>query len=147
MNVRLEGIEYTDNESEDQLKVKIENSLKDVGVDITNDMFVRFHRSDRPYVKNGKTFAQTIVRFSYWKPRLQAQRGKKIAREKKLPLQVRNDLTKRRYGLMRSAIDQLPARKDLFTYADANSNLVIRDGKNLHYYNSEDELNDIIRNI
>ena len=64
MNVRFEGIEYDPTEKSDELKAKIENTLKEVGVDIQPDMMVRFHRSGRPYQKNGKTVAQTIMRFT-----------------------------------------------------------------------------------
>ena len=69
-NVRIEGIEYEKNETAAQLKRKIETALSSVGVDIKDDTFGRFHRSGRPYTKNGKTFAQAIVRFRYWEPRL-----------------------------------------------------------------------------
>ena len=48
---------------------------------------------------------------------------------------------------MRKAIDELPHRKGVFTFADVNSNLVIRDGTNFHYYNTESELADIIYNM
>ena len=46
---------------------------------------------------------------------------------------------------MRSAAALLPKRKDLFTYADENSNLVIRDGSSAYHYNSEEEMHEIIR--
>ena len=115
MNVRIEGIEYDHAETPDQLAAKIKDALDDVGVDIQPNMMVRFHRSGRPYQKDGKTVAHTIIRFSHWKQRLQVHRSKKTVREKKLPIQIRNDFTKQRYSLMRTAASLLPKREDLFT--------------------------------
>ena len=95
MNVRLEGIEYKENETNEELKVKIENVLKVAGEDVKPDILDRYHRSGKPYTtKGGTSIAQTIVRFRYWKPRSQIQRAKKSVRERKLPFQIRNDLTK-----------------------------------------------------
>ena len=147
MNVRIEGIEYNAKETNDDLQSKLSKSLKSIGVEVKPDTYHRFHRSGRPYSKNGRTYCQTIVRFRHWKPRLQAQKGKKIARDEKLPIQIRNDLTARRYQLFKKATDQLPKRKDVFAFADANSNLVVRDGSSIHYFNTEAELADIIANI
>ena len=143
----IDGIEYDEKESTEELKLKIDNALVSIGVEKRSDMYSRFHRSSKPYTKNGKRYAQTIVRFRYWSPRLQAQKGKKVARDKKLIFQVRNDLTRRRYNLMRVAVANLPKRKDTFTFADANSNLAIRDGDDVFYYNTEKELDDILRQL
>ena len=146
-NVRIEGIEYDDKETESGLKTKIEETLKVIGVDVKPDILDRYHRSGAPYTKNGKRYAQTIIRFRYWKPRHQAQMAKKFVRDEKIAVQIRNDLTKRRHGLRKRAIDQLPKREHLFTFADANSNLVIRDGNQLYYYNTGAELDDILSNL
>ena len=146
-NVRIEGIEYDERETTEQLKVKVENTLKRIGVEVKPDILDRFHRSGKPYSKNGKRYAQTIIRFRYWKPRFQAQKAKKFVRDSKIPVQIRNDLTKRRHALMKRAIELMPDRKDLFTFADANSNLVIRDGDNLYKYNTEEELIDILKDL
>ena len=144
MTVRIEGIEYSEKETDADLRNKIEVALASVNVDITPGMFVRYHRSGKPYVRDGKRVAQTIVRFSHWKPRLQAQKGKRIARENELDIMIRNDLTKRRHALLRKAISMLPKREDVFTFADSNSNLIIRDGEAYYHYNTEHELHDII---
>ena len=147
MNVRVEGIEWHEHETQQELKEKLEQSLRSIKVDVKEDTFIRFHRSGRPYTKNGKKYAQTIVRLSHWKQRLQAQKGKRIIREKSLPFHIVNDLTKRRYALLKTASSQLPERQDLFAYADANCNLAIRDGKRLYYFNTEEELGEIVQNL
>ena len=85
-NIRIEGIEFKDNESSDDLKVKIEQTLQSVGVDVRDDLLERYHRSGAPYHYNGKRVAQTIVRLRFWKQRFQAQRGKKVARDNKIYL-------------------------------------------------------------
>ena len=45
MNIRIDGISYDHEESQQQLKSKIEEVLKSVGVSVYDNMFVRFNRS------------------------------------------------------------------------------------------------------
>ena len=146
-NIRLEGLEYEERETHCQLKAKVEDALKSVGVDMKDGLLERFHRSGAPYVYNGKRVAQTIIRLRYWEQRVQAQQGKKVARENNLPVMIRNDLTKRRQFLLKRATDLLPKRKGTFAFANINSNLVVRDGELLHSFNTEQELDDILRHI
>ena len=146
-NIRIDGIEYDEHETQATLKRKIENTLKSVKVEIRDDLMERFHRSSAPYVYKGKRVAQVIVRLRYWKQRFQAQRAKKIARDNKLPIFIRNDLTQRRLTLLKKAVEKLPKKEDVFAFADVNSNLVIRNGDDLRKFNTEDELAAIIQQI
>ena len=150
MNIRLDGIEYEEAETESALKAKIDNALKSVDVDISPDMFVRFHRSSAPYTnKDGKTVSQCIMRFASWKQRRQAHVGKKKAREEKLPIFISHDLTKRRYDLFKTAARRLKQLniKDTFAFVDVNSNLAMRNAGKVAFFNTHDELNDLLNNI
>ena len=150
MAVRLDGIPYTPEETEDELKTKIEEHLKSVGVEVSDDMMVRFHRSGKPYVNaNNETVAQTIVKFHSWKHRRQCHKGKAIARKKKLPFYITHDLTKRRYSLLKYAQSNMKGfnQKDIFAFADVNCNLVARIGLSFEFFNTRDEINAILNGI
>ena len=86
--------------------------------------------------------AQTILKFKEWGPRQQAHAGRKVAFDKKLPIFICHDLTKRRYQLLRSAKAKLKqiAKPDTYAFADVNCNLIMRSGKDHALFNSKDEL-------
>ena len=110
-------------------------------------MMVRFHRSGAPYTNNKNVVvAQCIVKFVNWDSRKQAHAGKTFAIKNKLPIYISHDLTKRRYQLFKSAQEKCKALniKDTFAFVDINSNLVARSGRKLEYFNTVDELRDII---
>ena len=111
MNIRIENIEYKMDETEEELKEKIEEVLTKVGVDVEESMLVRWHRSGRAHVNDdGIRVAQTILKFRSWKPRKQAHAWRKYAKELDLPFIIRPDLTKRRYNLLREAIHAAKSR-------------------------------------
>ena len=150
MNVRIDGIPYESDESESDLQGKIIDTLKPLGVDVDPGMLVRFHRSAAPYKnKDGVVVAQCIMRFASWRPRKQAHAAKKIAMKKKIPIYISHDRTKSRYDLFKSAARRLKEVniKDTFAFVDVNSNLVVRSNDNLRYFNTTDDLNDILLNL
>ena len=112
MNIRLENIPYSSDETNATLKTKIETALEQCGVEVNDGMLVRWHRSGRPYSlenKDGTTtkVAQTILKFSTWEPRRQAHRSKAKIKDDDLPYIVRHDLTKRRFSLLKEAMTEL----------------------------------------
>ena len=144
-NIRIEGIEYMENETQSDLKSKIEDALTSVGVDVREDLLERFHRSGAPYIYKEKRIAQTIVRLRFWDQRFQAQKGKTFARENNLPIMIRNDLTRRRHNLLKRATESLARHKEVFAFADVNSNLVLRYANKLHPFNTEEDLDMILK--
>ena len=170
LNVRVEGIPYEKNETEDQLLGKIKSNFAKVDIVLDDRDVVRYHRSAKPREnKQGTLCAQTIIKLVGWKARRAAHYANKLAREKKLGVRFHNDLTKRRYLLLahaRGEIDrfypeqkrrELDARArdvngerddtKVFAYCDVNSNLVVRRGKDAWPFNTEEELGDILEDL
>ena len=92
-----------------------------------------------------------------------AHYGNKRAKSKKLRIQIRHDLTKKRLELLKKARDEVkrvladeivPPEEDrtepnekgdrIFFYPDINCNLVVRSGRTAYKFDSFDELKDII---
>ena len=155
LNVRVEGVPARKDETEQQLFSALQTQLGEVGVDITETDVVRFHRSAKPRMNKSDVLCQqVIVKFARWGHRRAAQSINKKSREKKLPIRVHNDLTKRRFTLLsraRREIDQrLPnqTRDDnVFAYPDTNSNLIIRKGRLTYPFNTDDELDTIMNDL
>lgn len=155
LNVRIEGIPALKDETEEQLFSAIQTQLAEVDVVINENDVVRFHRSAKPRMNKSNVLCQqTIVKFARWNHRRAAQAVNKKSREKKLPIRVHNDLTKRRFNLLgraRKEIEQrLPnqSRDDnVFAYPDINSNLIIRKGRLTFPFNTDDELDKIMDDL
>ena len=165
LNVRIEGIEYVRGESEDELYEKVKENLSEVDVKIKKRDVIRFHRSAAPKRNNydGRLCAQVIVKFARWEHRRAAHFANKKACEGRKSFRVHHDLTKRRYNLLSQAREALKAKyppvnrpdddqgvvasddnRPPFAYADMNSNLVIRQGKETFRFNTKAELDCII---
>ena len=68
--IRIEGLTFTDGESNDDIRDQVISSLADVGVDIKRCEIQRLHRSSKPTTnRNGRQVAQTIVKFVNWSAR------------------------------------------------------------------------------
>ena len=69
-SIRMEGLEYRNGESEDDLFAKIKEKLAEVDINVNENDITRYHRSAKPKKnKNGLICAQTIVKFANWKMR------------------------------------------------------------------------------
>ena len=159
LNVRIEGIEFEREETQDDLYNKVKTALGEVDIAIKKTHIVRFHRSSKPVRnRNGKLVAQTIVKFARWEHRRQAHFANKRAREKRLSFWFHNDLSKRCYKLLTGAREMISNRppadengqnndSNLFAYADVNSNLKIRYGHEVRDINSEDDIQRSIREL
>ena len=110
-SLHIEGIEMMENETNVMLSKKVEETLNSLGANVSSADFVRLHRSSQPRkMKNGRTVAQTIVKFRNWSARSSAYETRFVGTwepRKKRPCFVRLDLTKRRLGLMKHARDLL----------------------------------------
>jgi len=163
LNVRIEGLEHHADETPEQLFTQIKDALESVDIPVKKEDLVRFHRSGPPVRREGKTVAQTIVKFARWDQRRQVHFANKRAREGRKSFRIHGDLTRRRHSLLMKARDQLAARfpneggqpRDgaqrrepaPFAYADVNSNLKIRRGEQVHNFNTSTELENIIKDL
>jgi 2'-5' RNA ligase len=163
-SVRIEGIEVVERETEEQLFGTIQEKLAELDVHVGESDVIRFHRSaaPKPNKKTGKLCAQVIVKFARWQHRRQCHFANKKARAVKSTIRVHHDLTKRRYGLLlkaRKLIDDkygeqpdqdendVNAPPKVFAYADMNSNLLVRRGREAFPFNDEKELPAIVDNL
>ena len=152
LNIRIEGIEYEKEETEDQLYTKIKKCFHEVDIEIEKRDIVRFHRSAAPVRRGGKLVAQTIVKLSAWEHRRKAHYANKRARQEGKSFRIHNDLTRRRFDLLSRARDRLATkyadagRDDVvpFAYADVNSNLKLRRGRTVYDFNTPADLNNIL---
>jgi len=152
MNVRIEGIVYDREETQDQLFDKVKACLADVDIPIAKADIVRFHRSGNPVRKDGRCTAQTIVKFARWEHRSKAHYANKKARLGGKSFRIHNDLTKRRFVLLSKAREQLAAKfpsteNPAFAYTDVNSNLKIRRGERVFELNTDHDLSDALRQL
>ena len=164
-SIRIEGLEYKNGETEDELFTKIKTSLAEVSVPIEKSDVIRFHRSSKPKVNRDKVLcAQTIVKFGRWAPRKQAHYANKRARTSGKSFRIHHDLTKRRYELLKkarslidvrfAALNKRPDgeagenhRDQVLAFADINSNLLVRYGEDTFPFNKERDLEDIFDEI
>eukprot|EP00795_Rhopilema_esculentum_P003884 gene3884-15186_t len=89
----------------------------------------------------GKRVHQVLVRFTTWRHRTMVYRARKNCTQYKIKL----DLTKKRIDTIRKISDLLTRKKLGFAFADVNCRLCTKIGKEFHYINSEEDLQDIIR--
>ncbi len=154
MNIRIEGIEYDRDETQEDLYEKVKGCLQEVDIAVKKTDIVRFHRSGPPQRKDGKTTAQTIVKFVRWDKRSQAHFANKRARQGHKSFRIHNDLTRRRFALLSRARAQLAEKfpddrntDNTFAYTDVNSNLKIRRGREVFDLNTDQDLKNIIRQL
>ena len=152
-NVRIEGIEYEEDESETSLFGKIKKELATVGVTINKSEIVRFHRSSRPRKNNrdGKMYAQCIVKLNKWDARVKFKGLNKNAREANKSIRSHNDLTRRRYELLnkaRSAIETKFGRDaGHYAFSDINSNLKMKLNGEFRAFNTLAELDSLLNDV
>ena len=146
MCLRIEGIEVSDDETNEDLADKMESALASLRADVSRADFVRWHRSGRPRTTDdGRRVAQTIVRFKSWsaRSRVYETRFAGTREQRKLrPHFARQDLTKRRLHLLGEA--QTALKLHPTTHADANADcrlfLINRVTKAKTFFNTTDEL-------
>ena len=123
---------------------------------------MRCHRSSKPKDFKGKTVAQTIVRFNTWEARRMCYSVNKTCKNKALSFRVYPDLTQRRFKLLSDARERIDREMRaihgnelgnlheddrVFAYADVNSGLRIRAGKEVFQFNDENRFNDLFTRI
>ena len=151
-NIRIEGIELSENETNAQLTKKVTDTLNSMGAEVTASDYFRLHRSGTPHTKNGKKIAQTIVRFRSWAARSRAYKTRYFgtdAERKARPFFVRQYLTKRRLNLLSAAQNALSDHPIAHAYVDSENNLLIinRSSKEKCRFNTSFELHEVLDRI
>ena len=165
--IRLEGLEFSDGESNEQLQQKIITELGKLSIKIEDSDIQRLHRSSKlKQVKIDKHSTATypakqcLIKFTNWRAREKFKKFNKNNKASKL--RVYNDLTSRRVGLLAEArrriaegfrklgynderVRELPDAENIFAFVDINSNLQIRCRGEIYTFNDEDRLRDILK--
>ena len=161
-NVRVEGLTWTEGETNLDLEEKVIEAFGKQGVVVEPRDIIRLHRSSKAKDDNGVVTKQTIVKLATWRTREKFAGFNRNARAhekatKTKVIRVNNDLTKRRLQLLSEARVQIKSRllqsfseeqikkglKDednVFAYANINSDLRIRARGRVISFNTLPEL-------
>ena len=162
MNVRVENVPYSDGETDGQLRDKLLAIFDKAGAHVSAGDIVRHHRSGRLREKdsrrNGEVpeedggggpqpkYGQCIVKVNTWRARESLHLARKKAREQGNP--IKQDLTKRRLDLVMKARNMMDGwetfEPPVYAYANINSDLVMRRGKEVKKFNNDNELTDAL---
>ena len=166
--IRLEGLEFSDGESNEQLQAKIRTEFSKLSIEIEDSDIQRLHRSSKlKHVKVDKHSSvtypakQCLIKFTNWRAREKFKKFNKNNKASKL--RVYNDLTSRRVGLLAEArrriaegfrklgysderVRELPDSENIFAFVDINSNLQVRCRGEIYTFNDEDRLREILKN-
>ena len=140
--VELEGADGM-RESGEKCLEKVKKMIKDdLKVTVPAQVFDRAHRigavREDPATK--KKYQPVIVRFTTWQHRTQVYRARKSTKK----FQVRLDLTRKRAKLLGRANEQLKARAGCYALADVNCRLSVKLEDGYHFFDTEDELFDLL---
>ena len=132
-------------------RVKVVDTLNNLGADIGPSDIFRLHRSSKPRTTDdGRTVSQTIVKFTNWSARASAYStrfdGGTMKERMARPGFVNLDLTKRRLGLLARAKKALKDHPNAHSYANSECRLVVRNRRNKvdYFYNTNVELDEIL---
>ena len=160
-NVRIENIPYVEKESDSQLLEKVITECAKVGIQLKDGDVARCHRSSKPKeMRDGTLKAQTIIKLSNWPARKLFQGAGKTAREKGVRFQSSNDLTLRRYELLKYARDivndemarkfavqereeGVPDKHNAFVFSTPDGQLLFRVNSRIHAFDSEDKFDEL----
>ena len=159
-NVRIEGIETIEGETEDKLFKSIQKTLKEVDVEVEEKDIIRFHRSAAPKInkETKKMCQQVIVQFSHWKPRKQCHFANRKARDAGKSFRIHHDLTSKRYNMLNDVRAEISRRfgkqptgegapPQVFVYADMNCNLLIRRGEESFRFEDKKDVDPILNQL
>ena len=147
-SLRLSGIRYDENETNELLTNKVIKCFRDLDVQINRSDLFRLHRIGRSYFIEGVKYQQVIIKFHSWNARCNAYNGRFTAAEKEemANVFVNLDLTKQRYSLLKQAKEAL-TESSAYSYVDINCRLVIKKGDEKMFFNTENELREILGGI
>ena len=155
--VRIEGLAYTDGETNDDIRDQVVDSLAEVGINLKRRDIQRLHRSSAPSTKHGRRVAQTIVKLVHWSARRQLHNINKSLKQKNANFRVYHDLMWHRHALLADARAKMDAKmaeihgerevareQNVFPFVDINSNIHARAGKDMFPIPTASALNDFL---
>ena len=122
---------------------KVKKVFNELQVDIPDSVLDRAHRIGRPQTVRGRIIHQVIVRFTTWRHKTKVYR----ARKKCPKYRIKLDLTKKRVKLLEKVNAFLEEKELGFAFADVNCRLCAKIGDQFHYFESEEDLLDVIRSL
>ena len=164
-SVRVEGIQFVEGESPQDLRKKVKDCLSKLDIVLKDSDIYRMHRSSKPkhdeFNPKRGLVAQTLIKLNSWEVREKLHKANGIARQRKAPIRVNHDLTKKRYNLLAKAkslfskkmatlftkeeLEDIADSQNCFAYANLNSDLRVRVRGNVISFETEDELYRIYR--
>ena len=158
-SIRIENIPIQEGteETTDQLLETVKAKLNEIDVKIEDSDVIRLHRSSKPKKnKEGVTCAQTLLKLGNWKARERIAVVNKNARAKRKDIRVHNDLTQRRFQLLKYARDRteramarrypnrdvrnnLRPEQKVYVFANIQSDLKFKIGQRTLSFNSYEE--------
>ena len=129
MSIRMEGLEFKNGETNDELIEKVVSTLNSFEAGIDKTDICRTHRTTRPKKDRDSPIlvAQTIVRFRNWGARSRAYNAKHFSKANEKREQIACDLTKRRLELMKRAKSALGDKHpSAHVYANNECQLILK---------------------
>ena len=143
--IGLEGIPSEEKESSDDVFHKVSVLFKESDIEVPEDIIDRAHRIGRVYEgkESGEKRQDVIVRFLNFRYRTVVYKKRKNL---KGGVRARLDLTKRRYSLLKKAIEFVDGDDAInFVFADVNCRLKARlKNGTEQFFESLDELQKIL---
>ena len=144
--VRIDDVPVESEETAESIFEKVGKLLGEACPDVPVSCTDRAHRIGSEYksYRNKKKCCSIIVRFMSFRHRTMFYRNRKRLKDVRIKL----DLTKRRYKILKDAIDLAKEHPDLnYVYADVNCRLkvVFKDGSS-NFFNDIHDLKSIINN-
>ena len=144
--VRIDDVAVEAEETAESVFEKVGKFLGEACPDVPVSCIDRAHRiwSEYKSYRNKKKCCSIIVRFMSFRHRTIFYRNRKRLKDVRIKL----DLTKRRYKILKDAIDLAKEHSDLnYVYADVNCRLkvVFKDGSS-NFFNDIDDVKSIINN-
>ena len=153
--LRIHGVEVAEDgteETADDVFQKVGVIAAEVGVTLNKHDVYRAHRIGKVVEKNGKRTKQIIVKFRSWNARCAFYKARPTRRKnivKKSFSSISVDLTKSRLSLLSKVRDAIKERygddnDDVFVFSDINCRLVVRVENQNRFFNSIEQLNEIL---
>ena len=144
--VRIDDVPVESEETADSVYEKVGEFFRKACPDIPVSCIYRTHRIGFEYksCRNKKKFCSIIVCFMNFRHRAMFHRNRKRLKDARIKL----DLTRRRYRILKDAIDLAKEHPDLdYVFADVNCRLkiVFKDGTS-NFFNDIDNLKSMINN-
>ena len=142
--LRINGIPCANDESAEDCLQKVKSLVKnDLKVDVPDLAFDRAHRIGKvsQEKEKGKTYQSIIVRFTTWRHRTIVFRARKNTRKVRIKL----DLTRKRIKLLEQANEMLDETDGFFAMADVNCRLCLKLDDGFHYFETENDLKELLK--